>query len=232
MLARIMSEDRHSVDIVNALTGFTGPDLTATLARLEAAAQGVIADECTGFLEEAGAGREALLAAAELKRQAEQINVTIHALGILLSLPHLLEKGERVEYVSLGAGNTGRAFDLETNLRIAEFKFIRWRGGAESIRQNSVFKDYLLLALHPTTKRKYLYLLGTKHALKFLRSGRALSSVLSRNDKLQRTFADQFGDAYRTVGDYYSAHAGAVRIEDVSPWLSDLADVPIAAADE
>ncbi|GGD83213.1 hypothetical protein [Croceicoccus mobilis] len=213
------------------LAGFTGCDLTATLSRLEAAVQGVTVDQCAGFLEEAGAGREVLEAAAELKRQAGQINVTIHALGILLCLPHLLEPGERVEYVSLGAGNTGRAFDLETNQRVAEFKFIRWRGGAESIRQNGVFKDYLLLALDPTPKRKHLYLLGTGHALKFLRGGRALASVLSRNDKLQQIFSDRFGDAYRTVGDYYAAHADAVCIEDVSPWLSELADALIAESD-
>ena len=91
-----------------------------------------------------------MAAAAEMKRLAGQINVMIHALGILLCLPHILEPKERVEYGSLGAGNTGREFDLETNLRVAEFKFIRWRGGAESIRQNSVFKGYLLLAEHPT----------------------------------------------------------------------------------
>lgn len=228
MLARHMAGGITSSDIVSALGRFTGPHLTATLSRLEAAVQGVTSDGCQDFLDGAAAGREALSAAAELKRQAGQINVTIHALGILLCLPHLLEPGERVEYVSLGAGNTGRAFDLETNLRVAEFKFINWRGGSETIRQNGVFKDYLLLALSPTEKRKYLYLLGTDHAAKFLHGGRALSSVLSRNDKLQRIFADRFGDRYRTVGDYYADYAGAVRIEDVSPWLSDLAESVIA----
>lgn len=217
--------------LISALARFTGPDLTTTLSGLEAAVQGVTAKDCVNFLEGAGAGREAMVAAAELKRQAGQINVTIHALGILLCLPHLLEPGERVDYVSLGAGNTGRAFDLETNLRVAEFKFIRWRGGPESVRQNSVFKDFLLLALHPTPKRKHLYLLGTDHALKFLRGGRALSSVLSRNDKLQRTFAHHFGDTYQTVGDYYDANSEQVRIEDVSPWLSELAEALIAEPD-
>ncbi|WP_283814259.1 hypothetical protein [Bradyrhizobium aeschynomenes] len=44
----------------------------------------------------------------------------------MLCLPHILEEGEIVDYVSLGAGNTGRPFDLETNRRIAEFKFIHW----------------------------------------------------------------------------------------------------------
>jgi hypothetical protein len=115
---------------------------------------------------------------------------------------------------------------------VAEFKFIRWRGGPESIRQNSVFKDYLLLAEHPTAKKKHLYLLGTEHALRFLRGGRALSSVLSRNDKLQRMFADRFGTTFRTVGDYYAAHGGIVQIVDVSPWLSELAEGLIAELDE
>lgn len=221
----------NPADIRGLLLRFTGPDLTQTLARIEGAVRGVAAKDCANFLESAGVGREALAAAAEMKRLAGQINVTIHALGILLCLPHILEPDERVEYVSLGAGNTGRDFDLETNLRVAEFKFIRWRGGAESIRQNSVFKDYLLLAEHPTAKRKYLYLLGKEYALKFLRGGRALSSVLSRNDKLQKMFADRFGEAFRTVGDYYAVHVGAVQIEDVSPWLSELAEELIAEPD-
>lgn len=210
--------------IVDLVHRFAGPDLTQTLSRIEAAVRGVTAGDCAGLLESAGADREALAAAAELKRLAGQVNVMIRALGILLCLPHILESDERVEYVSLGAGNTGRNFDLETNLRVAEFKFIRWRGGSESIRQNSVFKDYLLLAEHPTGKRKYLYLLGTKHALRFLRGGRACTSVLSRNDKLKSIFADRFGTTFRTVGDYYAVHGEAVRIEDVSSWLSDLAE--------
>ncbi|WP_374628935.1 hypothetical protein [Pannonibacter indicus] len=218
----------NPADIRDLLLRFTGPDLTQTLARIEGAVRGVAAEDCANFLEGAGVGREALAAAAEMKRLAAQINVTIHALGILLCLPHILEPDERIEYVSLGAGNTGREFDLETNLRVAEFKFIRWRGGAESIRQNSVFKDYLLLAEHPTVKRKYLYLLGTEHALKFLQGGRALASVLSRNDKLQKIFVARFGQRFRTVGQYYAVHADAVHIIDVSPWLSELAEKLIA----
>ena len=212
------------IEIIRLLSRFTGTDLTQTLGRIEGAARGVTAEDCGAFLEGAGAGRVVLSAAAEMKRLAGQINVTIYALGILLCLPHILEPGERVEYVSLGAGNTGRQFDLETNLRVAEFKFIRWRGGAELIRQNSIFKDYVLLAEHQTVKRKHLYLLGTEHALKFLRGGRALGSVLSWNDKLQKMFSERFGDQFRTVRDYFAAHGGDVQIEDVSPWLSELAE--------
>jgi hypothetical protein len=69
-----------------------------------------------------------------------------------------------IEYVSLSAGNTKRKFDLEANQRIAEFNFIRWQGGSESIRQNSLFKDFYGLAEQGTQKEKFLYVLGTEHA--------------------------------------------------------------------
>lgn len=211
-------------EIVDLLSRFTGQNLTATLGKVESSVHGLTADRCQAFLEGAGAGREVLGAAAEMKRLAGQINVTIHALGILLCLPHILEPGEEVDYVSLGAGNTGRSFDLETDRRVAEFKFIKWRGGPESIRQNGVFKDFFLLARNPTPKRKYLYLLGTPQALKFLNGGRALSSVLSRDGKLQRLFEERYGNRFAKVRDYYAEHAADVTIEDVSPWLSELAE--------
>ena len=52
---------------------------------------------------------------------AGQVNVVIHALGILISLPYLLEDDEEIQSLSLGAGNTGRRYDLETDRRVAEF---------------------------------------------------------------------------------------------------------------
>ena len=198
---------------------FTTGNLTGTLASIEGGARGLTAVDCGAFLERAGAGHEALAAAAELKRMAGQVDVTIHALGILLCLPHILEVGETVEYVSLGAGNTGRRFDLETNVRIAEFKFIRWRGGPESMRQNATFKDFYELAAYATSKGKYLYLLGTRHAMRFFRSARAMDSVLSRNQALRQSFLGRFGERYSTVGDYFAVHGDEVEIEDMSAWL-------------
>ena len=143
-------------------------------------------------------------------------------MGILLCLPRLLESGEVVEYVSLGAGNTGRAFDLETNKRIAEFKFIRWQGGPEAIRQNALFKDFYLMAEYAGAKRKYLYVLGTEHPLKFFNGSRALSSILSRNVKLKGEFVAKFADQYPTVRDYYVPRKHAVIIQDVSEWVPNL----------
>jgi hypothetical protein len=112
----------------------------------------------------------------------------------------------------LGARNTGRAFDLETNHRIAEFKFIRWQGGPESIRQNALFKDFYEMAEHPSRKEKFLYVLGTEHGEKFFNSRRAMSNILSRHVKLRNEFTEKFGGQYRTVRDYYLPRKGLVAI--------------------
>src|SRR5208283_3156081 len=135
---------------------------------------------CAAVLTTCGAKADVLGAAGQIKQLAGQINVVIHALGILLCLPHILRAGEVIEYVSLGAGNTNRNFDLETNQRIAEFKFIRWQGGPEVIRQNALFKDFYEMAEHATEKQRLLYVLGTQHPEKFFNGGRAISSVLGR----------------------------------------------------
>ena len=204
------------------LNAFAGPDLTRTLAKIEASLKGQTNSTCPNAIVGCGAKNDVLAAAALMKRVAGQINVVIHALGILLCLPHILKANEVVEYVSLGAGNTGRAFDLETNQRLAEFKFIRWQGGPETIRQNALFKDFFLLAEYPSAKSKYLYILGTEYPLKFFNSRRSLASVLSRHVDLKEQFRLKFDDQYRTVSDYYLARKNIVVIEDVSPFLPDL----------
>jgi hypothetical protein len=141
--------------VAAVLKKYEGTGLTETLFKFKVAVMGLTASDCARVLGSAGVDREVLAAAAALKRLAGQINVFIHATGILLCLPHILEPGESVEYMSLGAGNTGREFDLESNYRIAEFKFIHWQGGQESIRQNQLFKDYYLLSESQSEKRKY-----------------------------------------------------------------------------
>ena len=73
--------------------------------------------------------------ALEAKKIFSQLNTIIHATGILLYSSRILQKGEIIESMSLGAGNTNKDFDLVTNIRIAEFKFIEWKG-RDSIRQN------------------------------------------------------------------------------------------------
>lgn len=209
-------------DAIRLLQTFRGADLTQTIYQIEKSVKGVSVANYSAVLASCGARADVLGAASLIKQLAGQINVVIHALGILLCLPHILRPTEIIEYVSLGAGNTGRAFDLETNLRVAEFKFIHWQGGPESIRQNALFKDFYEMAECETHKDKYLYVLGTEHSEKFLNGRRALSSVLSRNETLRRKFTEKFGDRCRVVRDYYLLRKGLVVIQDVSPILPEL----------
>jgi hypothetical protein len=208
-------------DAITALEGFTGPDLTMTLSQIEFALEGSTGDGCSRVLSERNARHEALAAAGLMKQLAGQINVVIHALGILLCLPELLQPGEVVESVSLGAGNTGKPFDLITNRRLAEFKFIAWQGGPESIRQNSLFKDFYYLAEYDTPKSKHLYVLGTDLPLKFLGGGRSLDSVLSKNVTFYDAFRAKYPD-YLVVRDYYLPRQGQVLVEDMSSMVPGL----------
>lgn len=219
-------------EAIHLLQTFRGVDLTQTIYQIEKSLKGVSSQNYSAVLTTSGAKAEVLGAAGLIKQLAGQINVVIHALGILLCLPHILRPSEVINYVSLGAGNTGRAFDLETSLRIAEFKFIHWQGGPESIRQNSLFKDFYELAEHDTLKDRYLYVLGTEHAVKFLIGGRAMSSVLSRNETLKRKFTDKYGDRYRTVRDYYLPRKNSVVIQDVSAFVPGLVTAVEAAETE
>lgn len=218
-------------DAIHLLQTFRGADLTGTIYQIEKSLKGVSTNGYSAALTMSGAKAEILGAASIIKQLAGQINVIIHALGILLCLPHILRPGEVIEYVSLGAGNTGRACDLETNFRISEFKFIHWQGGPESIRQNSLFKDFYEMAEHVTSKEKFLYVLGTMHGEKFFNGGRALSSVLSRNENLRKNFTEKYGDQYRTVRDYYLPRKGHVTIQDVSPFLPELVTAAAEAAE-
>jgi hypothetical protein len=154
-------------------------------------------------------------AALTLKRTAGQINVIIHTLGIVLSLPYILEKDEVVQALSLGAGNTGKPFDLETDRRVAEYKFIHWRGGTESIRKNQLFKDFFLLSEFDTSKKKYLYVLGKDLPIKFLKGDRAINSVMSRNKNVDMLFHELYGDRFSRVHEYYQYRQNDVELVDL-----------------
>ena len=206
-----------------ALEAFAGTRLTSRISELEASFVGSGVVDAQGLLSSAEVSHDLFAAANLLKRVAGQIHVVIHTVGILLCLPHILEPSEHVEYLSLGAGNTGRSFDLETNLRVAEFKFINWHGGSETIRQNALFKDLYLLAEDPTPKRKFMYVLETEHPLKFLLGGRSLNSVMSRNRKLWDEFQDRYGAQFSTVRDYYDSRSAQVALVGISQFLEERA---------
>ena len=131
----------------------SGVRLTERIGQLEVECCGADPVAMLPLLRRHDVDQALLSAALVLKSASSQIDVVVHTLGMLMALPSILEPGERVEALSLGAGNTNRPVDLETNLQIAEFKFIAWKGGSESIRQNQTFIDVFNLSVAATSKR-------------------------------------------------------------------------------
>ncbi len=201
---------------VNSIKKFKGNNLADTLCHIEVGLRGANRVRSKQLCKKFHLDSGLISSALKLKRAVAQINEIIHAAGILLVLPHILKDNEKIEYLSLGAGNTGRNFDLETNKRVAEFKFINWQGGPETIRQNSIFKDFYELAEYEEDKRRYLYVLGKQTPLRFFNGSRAIKSVLSRNNKLNQKFLAKYGNRFKVVNDYYLYKKEAVIIEDIA----------------
>jgi hypothetical protein len=191
-------------DALQRLSEFASArELSARIADLEHDLSRTTLEDAQLVLATQGIDSDLMQAALDVKKMSGQINVVVHAVGILVSLPYILNPAERIESLSLGAGNTGRLHDLETNQRIAEFKFIKWKGGAESIRQNGVFVDLFNLASTSTDRKKYLYVVGKEHPMRFLNGGRSLSSVLSKNASVAERFDEAHGDTFTVVRDYW-----------------------------
>lgn len=165
-----------------------------------------------------------LLAAARLRAASAQIDVVMHAVSILLCLPRIIEPDEIIVNLSLGAGNRGSNPDLVTTKRAAEFKLIRWTKKQDTIRQNSLFYDFLKLvwfgasAARPVVKQ--LYVLELDAPLKFLRGGprggRDLKSVFRKDSYLRDEFQKRYGDKYRKVSEFYWDHRDAVQLVDLT----------------
>jgi hypothetical protein len=205
---------------------FKRGSLRKRVADLEANFAGLERSQCQAGLTSQSISTELLASALTIKRAASQIDEVVHALGILLALPHILEPDETVEALSLAAGNSGRPFDLVTSVRIAEYKFIDWKGGSETIRQNQLFKDFYELAEFETTKSRFLYVLGIERPLRFLKGGlkggRALRSICSKNAALWQHFQGRYGSRFARVGEYYSYRKPLVNIVDLATILPQI----------
>lgn len=210
-------------DALLNLERFKNSNLTKRIAGLEQLLAGNNINGVKKELGKEGITQSLLHAALVVKKASSQIDVVVHALGIMTALPYILKQDEHVESLSLGAGSTGKAFDLETNMRIAEFKFIKWQGGSESIRQNQLFKDLFSLAAYETTKERQLFLTGVEIPLRFLAtSNRSIKSALSKNDAVKESFYAAYGDKYKTVSQYYHDVRSKVEIVDLSKLLPDV----------
>ena len=226
-------DSSSAVSIASALSqlaAFASSSIGKKIGELEQSLMGKGADGCriAGF--DRGVDGGLLTAAADIKRFAGQINVTIHAVAIALMLPRILEHGETVSNISLGAGAGTKLYDLETDRRIAEFKFVTWQGGSETIRKNNLFIDFFELAEAKTTKRRELWVLGLKHPLKFLHGRRSISHVLSKNASAAAKFRAIHSDRFQRVCDYYHWCAERVSIRDARDYLPEM--TPVTAADD
>lgn len=211
---------------IELVAGFTDGDLTSRLSGIEHALAGGTHERAVRFCAEQQLDTDLLLAASKIKTVAGRINDIVHAIGILVSLPRIIKENEKITSMSLGAGNTGRMWDLETDQQVAEFKFIRWQGGPESIRQNGLFKDFFGLAEHETDKRRCVYLLGLEHPMKFLLGGRSIDSVVSRNAKLAKDFREKYATQFSCVRDYFEHRRARVELVDLLPIVPELAEIP------
>jgi hypothetical protein len=202
----------EALRLVHALG--TGPALAERIAGLEELLRGKKRDHAVSLFQDEAIDEGLLVAALLIKEASGQINTVLHAVGILASLPYIMKRGEVVESLSLGAGNTGKAHDLETSRQIAEFKFARWRG-SDVIRQNNLFADVVGLACAETDKRRVLYVVDDEPAERFLRSGRAIKSVLKRHGSVRARLVDTYGKDVQTVGDFWRLIGGDVVLADL-----------------
>jgi hypothetical protein len=214
-------------DLIRAteLQLFRGKSFTKTVAAIENSFVGTCKATIPLLLTQRSLNDDLMQAALLIKRNASQIDEIVHSLGILLALPSMLDQNERIESLSLAAGNTGKGFDLETDKRISEFTFIQWQGGPEVIRQNKIFKDFYFLAEAETHKLRELYVIGTDHAMKFFNSKRSLRQILDGNAKLGKSFRERYGKQFRLVNEYYHAKKSVVYIKDVRSHIMMLKDI-------
>lgn len=196
---------------VEKISTFSGKSLASRISELEWAFAGLDKTTIPEKLRASLIDGDVLEAARSIKKAAAQIDVVLHALGILLLLPEILDDGERVESLSLGAGTSElRRFDLETNKRIAEFTFIDWQGN-DNTRLQKVFKDFYRLAEFETVKRKELWLSDDSYVLKYLRSNSSVRSATHKHRDVWEDFIARYPNIER-ISDYYRLRAATVRL--------------------
>jgi len=161
--------------------------------------------------------------ALEVKKLSAQIDEIVHAAGIIQCLSKILEKNEEVIDLSLASSSEGEGIDLDTNKRIAEFKFARWQlQNANGMRKRQVFADLVNLYLHPTTKSKELYVFNATMIKSFFSSSRAeWENVLSRSGGLDRKleqYLNERGIDGKYLNDVYSI--SKVQVFDIDDILA------------
>ncbi len=213
-------------DLTHALGLLTRFVASAPLTTMTGELEYVLAGRTRGDLEQILAEREIsteLLHAARVVRQElGRVNDVVHTTGIVLSLAHLLGPDEILRRPSLAAGNDpSRPFDVETDRRIAEFKFSRW-DGHDAMRKRHVFKDLVHLAADESGRAVELYVLGPR-PIRFLRTTRSSASwALDRFPTTRALFADKFGNLDIAIPTFVTGPGARVAIADLEERLPTL----------
>lgn len=84
----------------------------------------------------------------------------------------------------------------------------------------------------PTTKRRYLYVVGKAMPMHFFEHGRALTSVLSKDAATATRFREIYGDQFRTVREYYTTVRDQVEIVDLPDLVPGLGSDALEASGE
>jgi hypothetical protein len=113
-----------------------------------------------------------------------------------------------------------RPFDLETQLRIAEFKLSLWGAGSNATRKRQTFKDLVGLAMDASGRRPQLYVMGPKPA-RFLRLSKSTPAwALNRSpESLRAKFVARYGTLDMPIAEYTGVHANHVEIVDLAAKL-------------
>lgn len=219
-----MSEQVSLDDAVALLLGFlSGAPLTEVIASLERAVDGKRSDEAAAEIDAAGIGARLFEAAVVTRDNLGRLNDLIHAVGISLAIPHVLEPGERItNRPSLAAGNDpSRPYDLETDHRVAEFKFGVWTG-RDAMRKRQAFKDLVNLAADDSGRRRCLYVIGQR-PIRFQRtSGATASWGLDRTPATREVFKERFGDLSTSVCEFVATYGARVEVMDLVELVPDV----------
>jgi hypothetical protein len=198
-------------DCVDRVARFSGTNLASTIAELEYRSENLGKTQLAEQMAAAQIDSSLLKAAFIVKHAATQIDVVIHAIGMLVLLPSILDQDESIESLSLRAGSSEtKRFDLETNRRIAEFTFIEWQGN-DNTRLQKVFKDFFRLVEFETAKSKELWLTDDKFVLKYLRSKASVRSATHKHRNVWEAFQLRH-PSLKTVSEYYRDHESQVRL--------------------
>ena len=218
----VVADEMDVLTAVRVLEEFLdASQLTDTIRRLENGLAGADRAAAAQAATRAGVTAELLAAAVTVRARFGRINDLIHAAGIVLALPYLLDEGEKITTrPSLAAGNDpSRPYDLRTDRRAAEFKFSQWKG-ADAMRKRNTFKDLVLLAA-ADAPRAELLVVGPEPEV-FLRTCRSSAEWgLDRAKAVRELFEERFGPLETTIAEFTATHASHVAITDVRALLPE-----------